>query len=314
MGHITDVSSPPAYSDDSIHRKPHLEEVHYCMEDRLPRKLTAILYADVAGYSRLTGNDEDLTHRMLRGHLDLISTTVESHRGQVMHYAGDAVLAKFDAVVDDISTNGLDFPILVRPIKHKKYKYEIVDGEHRFRACQDLGWTKAPFIVRKLTDKEAKILAIRRNNERGSWNSQEYHTWIEEALEGVTTDTDLFADLEKMGLTQEDLEDLEVLNDKDFKVLDNISGTGAIEKLTTSEDHWNKFEAFLTDDQHAVVSDAMKLAEKHAGEMRNSAGNALELICANFLADPNFTSPPEKVANVTKKPKKKRRLSRVRSK
>ncbi len=33
------------------------------MEERLPRKLAAILYADVAGYSRLTGADEDATHR-----------------------------------------------------------------------------------------------------------------------------------------------------------------------------------------------------------------------------------------------------------
>ncbi len=73
------------------------------MEDRLPRKLAAILYADVAGYSRLTGEDEDATHRTLSEYLDLISSTIESHRGQVMHYAGDAVLAKFDAVVDAMS-------------------------------------------------------------------------------------------------------------------------------------------------------------------------------------------------------------------
>ena len=73
------------------------------MEERLPRKLAAILYADVAGYSRLTGEDEDATHRALSEYLDLISGTVESHRGQVMHYAGDAVLAKFDAVVDAMS-------------------------------------------------------------------------------------------------------------------------------------------------------------------------------------------------------------------
>jgi len=33
------------------------------MEERLPRKLAAILYADVAGYSRLTGDDEDATYR-----------------------------------------------------------------------------------------------------------------------------------------------------------------------------------------------------------------------------------------------------------
>ena len=74
------------------------------MEDRLPRKLAAILYADVAGYSRLTGEDEDSTHRTLNEYLNLISSTVESHHGQVMHYAGDAVLAKFDAVVDALSS------------------------------------------------------------------------------------------------------------------------------------------------------------------------------------------------------------------
>ncbi len=73
------------------------------MGDRLPRKLAAILYADVAGYSRLSGEDEDATHRRLSEYLDLISATVEDHRGHVMHYAGDAVLAMFDAVVDAVS-------------------------------------------------------------------------------------------------------------------------------------------------------------------------------------------------------------------
>ena len=73
------------------------------MGDRLPRKLAAILYADVAGYSRLTGDDEDATHKALSESLDLISSIVQSHHGKVMHYAGDAVLAMFEAVVDTVS-------------------------------------------------------------------------------------------------------------------------------------------------------------------------------------------------------------------
>jgi class 3 adenylate cyclase/pimeloyl-ACP methyl ester carboxylesterase len=71
--------------------------------ERLPRKLAAILYADVAEYSRLTGEDEDATHRRLSECLDFISASVEQQRGKVMHYAGDAVLAMFDAVVDALS-------------------------------------------------------------------------------------------------------------------------------------------------------------------------------------------------------------------
>ena len=68
------------------------------MEERLPRKLTAILYADVAGYSRLTGEDEEGTHRRLSEYLDLISAAIESYHGRVIHYAGDAVLADFEAI------------------------------------------------------------------------------------------------------------------------------------------------------------------------------------------------------------------------
>jgi adenylate cyclase len=73
------------------------------MNNRLPRKLAAVLYADVAGYSKLTGDDEDATHKTLSEYLDLITQVVESRRGNVLHYAGDAVLAMFAAVVDAVS-------------------------------------------------------------------------------------------------------------------------------------------------------------------------------------------------------------------
>jgi adenylate cyclase len=73
------------------------------MEKRLPRKLAAILYADVVEYSRLTGEDEDATHRTLTENLDQIANTVDTYNGRIMHYAGDAVLAMFEAVVDALS-------------------------------------------------------------------------------------------------------------------------------------------------------------------------------------------------------------------
>jgi len=69
----------------------------------LPRKLAAILYADVAGYSRLSSTDENRTHRRLREYLELLTAMVQRHGGQVVHYAGDAILARFDA-----ATNALE--------------------------------------------------------------------------------------------------------------------------------------------------------------------------------------------------------------
>ena len=73
------------------------------MDDPIERKLAAVLYADVAGYSRLTGLDEEGTHRALSGHLDIYSAAVERHGGRVVHYAGDAVLADFSSVVAALS-------------------------------------------------------------------------------------------------------------------------------------------------------------------------------------------------------------------
>ncbi len=73
------------------------------MTESLPRKLAAILYADVAGYSLLTGEDEEGTHRKLSGYLDLISNSIKDHNGNVVHYAGDAVLADFTTVTEALS-------------------------------------------------------------------------------------------------------------------------------------------------------------------------------------------------------------------
>jgi adenylate cyclase len=67
------------------------------------RRLTAILAADVAGYSRLMGVDEEGTHERLRAHLrDLINPKIEEHRGRIVKNTGDGFLAEFPSVVDAV--------------------------------------------------------------------------------------------------------------------------------------------------------------------------------------------------------------------
>ena len=69
----------------------------------LERRLSAILYADVADYSRLTGEDEERTHRTLSTSLDHFSESIRNHNGKVVHYAGDAILAEFATVTEALS-------------------------------------------------------------------------------------------------------------------------------------------------------------------------------------------------------------------
>ena len=67
------------------------------------RKIAAILAADVVGFSRLTGADEDRTLARLRAlRSDLIDPTIAVHNGRVVKRTGDGVLVEFRSVVDAV--------------------------------------------------------------------------------------------------------------------------------------------------------------------------------------------------------------------
>src|SRR6201982_1990287 len=67
------------------------------------RRLAAILAADVAGYSRLMGADEEGTHERLKAHLgELVEPKISQHRGHTVKNTGDGLLAEFSSVVDAV--------------------------------------------------------------------------------------------------------------------------------------------------------------------------------------------------------------------
>lgn len=65
----------------------------------MDHRLAVILYADVAGYSRLTGVDEEGTHQNLNAGLDQLTSTIDEAGGRAVHEAGDAILAEFNSTV-----------------------------------------------------------------------------------------------------------------------------------------------------------------------------------------------------------------------
>ena len=70
-------------------------------EQRVERRLTAILAGDVAGYSRLMGADEEGTLRRLNAHRrELLEPTIEEYRGRIVKRTGDGVLIEFASAVD----------------------------------------------------------------------------------------------------------------------------------------------------------------------------------------------------------------------
>ena len=67
------------------------------------RRLAAILAADVAGYSRLMGADEEGTHAALKAlRCELVDPKIKEHRGRVVKTTGDGLLVEFASVVDAV--------------------------------------------------------------------------------------------------------------------------------------------------------------------------------------------------------------------
>jgi adenylate cyclase len=70
----------------------------------MERKLTAILSADVQGYSRLMGDDEEATIRTLTAYRELLTALIQQHRGRVVDSLGDNLLAEFASAVEAVQS------------------------------------------------------------------------------------------------------------------------------------------------------------------------------------------------------------------
>jgi WD40 repeat protein/class 3 adenylate cyclase len=88
--------------------------------DRVRRRIAAIVAADVAGYSRLIGKDEELTLATLKAYREIIDGLIAHHEGRIFGSAGDSVIAEFASPVEavrcateiqlEIDTRNTDLP------------------------------------------------------------------------------------------------------------------------------------------------------------------------------------------------------------
>ena len=91
-------------------------------DENYRRKLTAILSADVAGYSRFMREDEDTTFRNLKAYRKLVSKNITAFKGRVVNSPGDNVLAK----PGQVAISGMAF----NSIRSKKEQQRVHSGCH----------------------------------------------------------------------------------------------------------------------------------------------------------------------------------------
>src|SRR5438045_3844551 len=102
--------------------------------NRLGRRLSAIVAADVAGYSRLMGLDEVGTARTLREHRAVIDVLVAKHGGRLVKSTGDGVLLEFSSVVDAV-----ECAVAVQGLMVQRNDMAPVDCQMLFRIGINLG-------------------------------------------------------------------------------------------------------------------------------------------------------------------------------
>jgi TolB-like protein/class 3 adenylate cyclase/Flp pilus assembly protein TadD len=103
-------------------------------EDRVARRLAAILAADVAGYSRLMGADESGTARTLREHRAAIDQVVANHGGRIVKTTGDGILLEFPSIVAAV-----ECAIAVQKLMARRNTDVPIDRRMLFRIGINLG-------------------------------------------------------------------------------------------------------------------------------------------------------------------------------
>jgi len=210
---------------------------------------------------------------LVKGHPTVIEVSVEDLLAAPWNYkvsGTKAELAKLRASIESSKSAGI---LCVRELKLKKGSrqlYEVLDGNHRLQAIKDAGWkTVKVENFGQLTQSQAIILSRQRN----------YQWFADDDVKlGKLYAEDLLVDFEKDDL-------ISVLPDavEEFDKLYMI-GQG-IDPGATDEDKPRTSNSIrLTEDQWAVVSDAIERVRESEGSKEMSEGRAIELICGDYLA------------------------------
>lgn len=190
---------------------------------------------------------------------------------------------QYAAELESIKTYGFIDPITVRAHPSKKRQYEILDGEHRWRAAQELGIDTLPLVVVDVDDVNARKLTIVLNETRGKADIVDLGALLAELASTIGAD-----DL-RLGLPYSELELEELIGVGEFDWDEHLKASPE-----DDEDAFIRFTVAMPRDAHEVLSTAReRLAQRLKDDGRAfhkdaavAAGQAIEMLAAEYLAGP----------------------------
>ena len=173
---------------------------------------------------------------------------------------------EYRQVVRSIDINGFAQPIIVRdnPDKTSAYKYIIIDGQNRYLAAKELGYTKIPvYNAGDISDKDAKAFTL--------W-AQTQIPFNEIDLSHLVVELDEL-DVE-LPYTEAEIADFRHMSEFSFDNFDDDEGEFEDNDVKT-------FKVILGDEAYQIVIKAVKKVQE---DNDCSEARAIELICADYLA------------------------------
>ena len=173
----------------------------------------------------------------------------------------------------EIAARGMCEPILVR---QRGDTYEIVDGEHRWEVCKELGWQEMPCIITDYDDTEAKIKTLQLNYMRGSAVPIKLAYLIYDLNKEIKLE-DL---VKRLPYEEVQLEDsLELL-----KLPENLDKTLEAQALKEEEEMPTIISFVVYKRQLELIEKAINMVVQDLPkEAKNLKAVALENICAQFI-------------------------------
>ena len=191
------------------------------------------------------------------------------------------ILAKLRA---EIRQKGLIQPIIVR--SRGNDAYEVIDGEHRWRVCRELGMTAIPCIIQDFTDTEAKIKCLQMNYLRGSVVPIRLASLIHELSKDVSLE-----DLAKR-LPYEEVQMIDTL--ELLKLPENYGNELKAQALKEDAELPSVISFVLYKNQLETIEEAIKIAIRDLPEgAKNLRALALEKICAEYIASKEVKAKTE---------------------
>lgn len=188
----------------------------------------------------------------------------------------------YEALRESVRDHGDIDPILCRPHPDQPECYQIIDGEHRWRALRDEGFHDALCDIVECDTPQAKKLTIILNETRGEADRLE----LAELL--VELEADFGAGLRSgLPFSDDELADQLALGRVEWDGLHVGAGAGVALGGEADGDEARTAMTFaLTQAQRDVVQQALGRARAVAGDVTLSDGRSLELLCADYLAGP----------------------------